>query len=217
LTPATVVECRFYHLWESPHRYRDDGSAYRPHWKRLGVVDNREFDFDRSSALPLHQPRVSEDQGDRVVRFEELPVFHAQYLVERRNQAKQAWYRCREWMAGIRSVRSINDTYNITLPRHGVQTTAIPPEWLEGVTFPDFSIDRVPAWYEDELLRWFDERGVEFFEPLDMWHVPRLRAEFVRRTGRRPRPDRSHLPSVSQRIRGSVRGALGAAKRRVLG
>src|SRR2546430_13315901 len=43
------------------------------------------------------------------------------------------------------------------------------------------------------------ERGIEFFEPLEIWHVPSLGREFQRRTGRDPRPDRSYRPPASVR------------------
>ena len=54
--------------------------------------------------------------------------------------------------------------------------------------------DRLPSWHQRDILAWFDQHGIERFEPLEIWHVPALREEFRRRTGRRPRPDRSYLP-----------------------
>jgi Glycosyl transferase family 2 len=211
LTPGTAVECLFYHLWGSPRRYRDDGSMYRPHWKALGWVDDRSADYDRSIAMPLHEPRVV---GSRhTVRADGVSVFHLQWLLPRRNQMKQAWYRCREMMEGRKSAAEINRRYSITLPPRRATTSRVPHEWVSGVTFPETAIDREPSWQEREILLWFDERGVEFFEPLEIWHIGRLAREFSMRTGRRPAPDRSYLPPWPERMRGFAWRAARAAFR----
>jgi len=63
------------------------------------------------------------------------------------------------------------------------------------------------------VLTWFNERGSEFFEPLEIWHVPVLRDEFKRRTGRTPHPDRSYRKPFVQRARTFSRHALNAVKR----
>ena len=55
----------------------------------------------------------------------------------------------------------------------------------------------------------------EFFEPLEIWHIPVLRAAFERRAGRRPRPDRSYRPSWPVRARRFGRRVAAAARRRI--
>jgi hypothetical protein len=212
LTPGTAVECLFYHLWGSAGRYRDDASMYRPHWKALGWVDDRSADYDRSIALPLHEPRVVAGPG-RTIRTDAVPVFHLQWLLPRRNQMKQAWYRCREMMQGGKSAVEINRRYAITLPVRRAATSRVPREWVSDVTFPDMRIDRDPSWHEREILAWFDERGIEFFEPLEIWHITALTREFARRTRRRPAADRSYLPSWPERVRGFALRAARAAFR----
>jgi len=134
--------------------------------------------------MPLHEPRVV---GSRdTVKADGVSVFHLQWLLPRRNQMKQAWYRCREMMEGRKSAAEINRRYSITLPPRRATTSRVPREWVSGVTFPETAIDREPSWQEREILLWFDERGVEFFEPLEIWHIGRLAREFSMRTGRRP-------------------------------
>jgi hypothetical protein len=212
LTPGTVVECLFYHLWGSAGRYRDDGSMYQPHWKALGWVDDRRTDFDRSVTMPLHEPRVAA-AGTDTIRADGVPVFHLQWLLPRRNQMKQAWYRCAEMMDGRKSASEINRQYAITLPPRHAATSRVPREWVADVTFPDTAIDREPSWHEGDVRRWFDERGVEFFEPLEIWHIGGLAREFEMRTGRRPSPDRSYLPPWPERFRGFALRAARAAFR----
>jgi hypothetical protein len=65
-------------------------------------------------------------------------------------------------------------------------------------------------------LTWFDRHGVEFFEPLEIWHVPALRAEFRRRVGRNPQPDRSYLPAWTVRAKRAGRRVFHAVRRRII-
>ena len=125
------------------------------------------------------------------VRAEDAPVLHLQWLLPNRSQMRQAWYRCRELLHGELSAHAINAHYAGTLPQWHVPTAPIPPEWLEGVTLPDPGVDAEATWQDADIVRWFDTPGVEFFEPLEIWHVRQLRQEFTRRTGRGP-----HFPSI---------------------
>jgi hypothetical protein len=65
------------------------------------------------------------------------------------------------------------------------------------------------------MLRLFDEKGIEFFEPLEIWHLQRLRHEFRRRTGRNPRSDRSHIAPLPVRLNRFAGRVFRAVKRRV--
>src|SRR6266850_7150174 len=47
LTPGTVVECLYVHLWHRVDRYRVYDSSYGPRLKPLGLVDDRRMDYDR--------------------------------------------------------------------------------------------------------------------------------------------------------------------------
>ncbi|MGH9142406.1 MAG: glycosyltransferase [Vicinamibacterales bacterium] len=215
LEPGTVVECLYYHLWHHLDRYRSDGANYGPYWKEIGLRDDRRMDYGRSRSLPLHEPRVPLEGAARRVRAANLPVLHLQWLLAERNQMKQAWYRCRELLDGAKSTAAINAFYAVTLPNARIPTAEVPPPWVDGLTMPDLSVDRLPSWQEREIRGWFDQHSPEFFEPLEIWHVPSLRAEFRRRVGRSPRPDRSYRPSWPTRARRFARRVAGAARRRL--
>jgi hypothetical protein len=144
----------------------------------------------------------------------DLPVLHLQWLLAERNQMKQAWPLPR--VAGrIEAAAAINQFYSITLPDPGVRTEEVPAAWIEGVTFPDLAVDRLPSWQERDILGWFEAPGPGFFEPLEIWHIRLLRDEFRRRVGRSPRPDRSYLPTWPERARRFGRRVVGAARRRL--
>jgi hypothetical protein len=216
LAAGTVVDCFYCHSWNGPTRYRTGLGPYTPYWKPVAMVDDRRVNYDRSRGLPLHEERVPVSADSPRVRAEGVPVLHLQWLLPNRSQMRQAWYRCREWMHGGRSAAAINDFYSITLPSLYVQTAPLPPAWLEGVTLPGTAIDAEPSWQQAEIIGWFDGRGVEFFEPLEIWQVPALEAEFRRRTGRRPKPDRSYLPAWQVRAQRVGKRVFHAVKRRIV-
>ncbi len=215
LPPGTVVECRYLHLWHRADRYRRDGYRYAPYWKQIGLRDDRRMDYSRSRSLPLHEPRVPLDGATGSLRAIDLPVLHLQWLLTERNQMKQAWYRCREWMDGSKTAAAINEFYADTLPASDVRTDEVPASWVRDITFPDLAVDRIPSWQGRDILGWFDEHPPEFFEPLEIWHVGVLRDAFRRRVGRSPHPDRSYLPSWPVRAGRFGRRVLSAARRRL--
>lgn len=215
LAPGTAVECRYYHLWDDVGRYRNDVSHYGPQWKQVGFVDDRRSDFDRSNATALHEPRVPAGAQAPVVRDESLRLLHLQWVIPARNQMKQAWYRCREWLDRSKTAAEINAFYSVALPDPRVRTAPVPAAWVAGLTMPDPAIDRVPAWQERDILGWFDTHTPEFFEALEIWHAGTLRDEFRRRVGRLPKPDRSYLPSWPARARQFGRRLVTAARRRL--
>jgi hypothetical protein len=201
LTSGVVVDVMYCHFWNDPTRYRAGLGRYSPYRKPVAIVDNRRCDYDRARSLPLHEERVPIGTDTIRLQADDVPVLHLQWLLPNRSQMRQAWYRCRELLHGELEVPSINAQYAGTLPEWHVPTETIPGYWLEGVTLPDPSIDAEPTWQQADILNWFDECGIEFFEPLEIWHVPLLRDEFRRRTGRNPRCDRSHHPPLSRRAR----------------
>jgi hypothetical protein len=215
LRPGTAIECRYYHLWHDAGRYRDDASHYAPQWKPVAFVDDRRSDFDRANAVALHEPRVPAGADAPVVQAAGVAVLHLQWLIPQRNQLKQAWYRGREWLDGHGSAASINEFYAVTLPAPGAALAPVPADWIAGLTFPPAAADGDTSWHLQDLLAWFDQHGIEHFEPLEIWHIGVLRDEFRRRLGRSPKPDRSYRPSWPLRARRLGTRLVNAARRRL--
>jgi hypothetical protein len=214
LVPGTVIDTQYVHPWGRIDRYRINSWAYGPHLKEIALVDDRRLDYSRSERLPLHQPRVP-DGGAAHLRADGVHVLHLQWLLARRNQFRQAWYRCREFLDGAKTAAQINELYAITLPDANLRTAPTPPEWIDGLTLPDLSVDGEPTWQERDIFRWFDERTPQFFEPLEIWHVPELRDAFQRQAGRDPRPDRSYRPPWPARAGMLARRFAAGARRRL--
>ena len=143
-------------------------------------------------------------------------MLHLQWLLTERNQMRQAWYRCREWLDGSKTAAAINEFYSVTrspTPRAG--PTRCRRRGSKGRHVSRPAVDREPSWQERDVLGWFDEHTPEFFEPLEIWHVAVLRDEFRLHAGRRPRPDRSYVPPWSVRAQRFGRRVLNAARRRL--
>ena len=157
--------------------------------------------------------------GARRLKAEDVPVLHLQWLLPNRKPDEAGLVpRAANGIDGRKDRRRTSTgSTRITLPERYAPTAPVPPMWLDDVTLPGTSVDAEPSWHEAEILRWFDERGVAFFEPLEIWHVPLLRQEFRKRAGRNPRPDRSYLPSPI-RPGANARAArlCSAAKRRII-
>jgi glycosyltransferase involved in cell wall biosynthesis len=217
LQPGTFFRCGYYQLWNTPATYRDDDSPYQPQLKLMAFVDDRCVDFERLPATAmLHEPRVPEVENAVTAEEPGLPVLHLQWLLPEYNQVKQAWYRCRELIDGRQTATELNEFYAITLPSPDAHTAPVPQTWLEGISLPDFAaVDRQPAWHMAEILYWFDQLGIDYFEPLEIWHITRLRDEFRRRIGRDPQPDRSYVARWHHRAHRAARRAAGAAWRRM--
>ena len=215
LVPGTAIDGRFHTLWNTFATYRADYTLYRPRWGRMGFVDDRRTDYDRSQRARLHDPRIPAGEHAPAIEAAQLPILHLQWMIPNRNQLKQAWYRCREWLDGTKSAASINDMYSITFPAPRARTAPVPPDWIADLTFPDASADQLPSWHQRDLFAWFDHHGIERFEPLEIWHIPALRAEFRRRVGRSPKPDRSYQPTWPARTQRFGRRLVSAARRRL--
>jgi len=213
LTPGTLIECGYVHLWGGFDRYRVFSVHYGPKWKALAFVDDRRMDWNRANLLSLHEPRVPIDGAAATIQAD-LTVLHLQWLLPNRTQSRQAWYRCREWLDG-RDSAGINERYQGTLPAPRARTERVPEAWAHDITFPDLAAADEESWTDRDLRRWFGEHTPQHFEPLEIWHIPRLRDEFVRAAGRQPRPDRSYRPPWPARARSFARRMAAGARRRL--
>ena len=188
LAPGRKLAMQWLTLWKSPTRYRDDDSVWANLFKDFAFADDPAADYGYAFL------GVARTAGDnREENWVRLPpergaVLHYQFVPWERTQVKQAWYRCSELIRTPERAYDINRTYAITLDDPRARTAEVPPEWVEGNAVSDDAVALPPAWHLDAVLGWFDEYGVEFFEPLQIWHVERLHDEFVRRTGREPVP-----------------------------
>ncbi len=122
---------------------------------------------------------------------------------------------CQEIIKSGRDPRHINFQYAPSIALEKAKTSPVPREWLEGIDFPkaDISTSDDPIRLA-EIMRMFDEHGIERFEPLDIWPIADLRDEFASRTGRNPRPVR--YPKIGIWLYAHIPTALRAAARKAI-
>ena len=71
----------------------------------------------------------------------------------------------------------------------------MPKSWYDGIVLPKVE-NFDPEWKDNSFVRadllpgiykYFEDYGVEYFEKLNIWHVPQLRNYFIKQTARMPR------------------------------
>lgn len=130
----------------------------------------------------MHVPRVP-SYTPNVIGTEPHAVLHFQYLNEERTAYKQAWYMMSEKVKSSRHPIRINAMYK----RINLKEISYPVGSLIYQPLPDPSTDR-GVWQKEAIEAMLNDRGVLFFETLDIWHIPELLQRFISETGRKPRP-----------------------------
>jgi hypothetical protein len=188
LQPGQKLAMQWLTLWKSPTEYRDDESVWKDLFKDFAFADSGGGGHDYAFLGVARTP--GDNDMAKWVRLapERGAVLHYQFVPWHRTQVKQAWYRCSELIRTPERAYDINQMYSITLETPGVHTRRVPDDWLAGIDVSGDVVNLPPAWHLDAILGWFGEYGVEFFEPLQIWHVPELHERFVRDVGREPVP-----------------------------
>jgi len=184
--PGMQIDMQWIHPWKSFEQYRTDG-IYRKLTKRVGWIDNGQYQHDHTYVIHGHTSIIPNCDGPVICL--QTPLIHLQFLAFERLQWKQAWYRCGEHIAKAFSPQRINNKYRHTLEHYGIKLSPMPAKWKESAgVIPESVFETVSLWQRTTVLNWIDEYGLEFFEPLQIWHIEELRQKFIREIGREPRP-----------------------------
>lgn len=185
MKPGSRMLMQWIICWKSTRRYRIGRSIWNLPYKDFAFRDSPLADY--SLGTGIHLPRTPATPGANDLRVPSAHggVLHFQFAFWESTQVKQAWYQCIEYLQGEKSARQVNRMYMISKEDAHAKVAPLPQEWL-----PKF-MPSAPGkdWRSAEVYQWFDEYGIEYFEPLDIWGVAEFKAEFIRRVGRHPRPD----------------------------
>ena len=201
LAPGHKLALQWLALWKTSDAYRDDKSVWSNNYKDFIVHDAPELGYNEGI---LHFGRTqgpNTPDNWHTVPLEQGAVLHFQFAAWRQFQAKQCWYRCAELRQHPDQAEAINERYAITLDDPTAKTTPIPSEWVAGLPVPRHLNELPPAWHLQEIFGMFEQHGAEFFEALDIWHVPELHTEFMRLTGKHPKIHRQKDSLFSRAIR----------------
>jgi glycosyltransferase involved in cell wall biosynthesis len=183
--PGDVFKFKWIQLWKSVTTYRNDG-VWKDSLKNIAFVDNKGInEYKKDFVINDHTTRVPNTKIGNEILIS-YPLLHFHFVAQKRNQMKQAWYRCSELIQGIRNAKRINNTYRVTLNPDKVITYTLPSRWYEGLELPEGLEGVTSKWHLEEMLGFFDKYGIVFFEELQIWHVPELHDEFIRRVAREP-------------------------------
>lgn len=183
--PGDVFKFRWIQLWKNNYEYMEEG-VWKDNFKIIAFVDNQGVnEYKKDFVINDHTSRVPDTKPGNVVSIS-FPLLHFHFVAWKRNQLKQAWYRCTELIAGKRNAKRINNTYRVTLLSEKVMPKQIPTEWTEGLIMPEGLENTTSTTHLSEILGFFDKHGIGFFEALQIWHIPELKAEFVKKTEREP-------------------------------
>jgi len=187
IKPGTTISFQWIQLWKSLQFYRNDG-VWQNSFKPIAFWDDRKMDYVREHITNDHIGRVPYDKPYPNVKMEKYPLLHLQFAAWKKSQIKQAWYRCSEIiLEKNKSAKHINHTYAETFDSKQVKLKTIQPEWIKDIELPD-NIENIGSeWHIKQIFSWFDECGIEKFEPLQIWHIPELHDEFIKLVGREPK------------------------------
>lgn len=165
-------------------KYRIDG-VWKENIKEFAFIDDREnVKYEEKELLIDHTARIPNIEN----KFKtEYPILHLHYMARARSEIKQVWYMCVELINGINPMR-INHRYAVAQFSKIIPAT-IESKWTEGITMPPKEVfDDIYTERQTDVLNMFTQKGIRYFEPLDIWHIAKLREMFVREVGREPKP-----------------------------
>ena len=209
MSPGEKLALPWLCLWKSPYVYRDDSSIWSNLYKDFVFCDDGVSSFGKEV---LHEGRTpGKNDGGNWIRIpqEEGGVLHFQFVPFERFQVKQAFMRCREHVLKTASPKRINHKYAETLDTKKAKTVPIDKKWLAGISNLDTIEDTTDTWHRRETLNYFNRYGIEYFEPLQIWHIKEYKDLFVEKMGRTPRAEVYHpLLVKANKIRHKIRSLL---------
>ena len=199
LQPGEKMSLQWLALWKSYSSYRHDATVWSNNWKDFVVCDDPSLSYNHNQHMHVGRTPVSvsdvNNESWRRLENEHGAVMHFQFSAYNNFQLKQCWLRCSELIQEPHNFQGINIKYSITLLEQNVGLEEMPKSWYDGIVLPKVE-NFDPEWKDSSFVRadllpgiykYFEDYGVEFFENLNIWHVPQLRNYFNKQTGRMPR------------------------------
>ena len=203
LSPGKALALPWVNLWKSFDQISGQGTPWEPMLKDFAFADKDNISYPEA-IIHISRTPITHTEDSWINSTTDGVVIHTQFAQWKRTELKQAWYRCLELVFTKQKVRHVNLTYEITKEKMVNSVVTIKGEWIEGIRFPsdleDFEID----WHANEIFGWFEEKGVLFFERLDIWHIKILRDYFEANVGRSPR--KPLYPSALRKHASVIRG-----------
>lgn len=202
LNAGEALAIPWVNLWKSFDARCGSNTPWEPKLKDFAFADDGHLSYPMGL---IHFSRTPVSPSEKTWRKTQNPgvVIHTQFAQWNRTKLKQAWYRCLELVHTQQKPRHINFTYDITKERRVRNIVDLNQEWATNVIFPvDISIGEAD-WHANEVMDWFEEFGIEFFERLDIWDIELFREKYILETGAHPR--KPLYPSFARKLYAKVR------------
>ncbi|MDE2439299.1 MAG: glycosyltransferase [Patescibacteria group bacterium] len=186
LQPGVGFSFSWIQLFGSVGEYRIDG-AWKRNIKPIAFWDDRKMDYERTIVINDHTGRIP--AVSQTYYMDKYPLLHFQAVSKERSEMKQIWYQCAELIQNPTNARKINNKYAVANQTR-VQLAKTPTAWLLDVEPALPPYDEEQDWHYRDIVQWFNQYGIAFFEPLDIWHNRELCDLFIQIIGRKPRPKR---------------------------
>lgn len=171
---GAVVSLEWVVLWRSPRFWRKDASVHTGQWKPVVFRDDRLARYQPENITEMHERRLP--LGSQELRWHDLKLLHFQFVLWQRDRSKQCWYRVLETIkGGVSEATRINFFYRVTRDEREVHLSPLDPKWVSGWQKRGIDLEHFqekPLWWFDvEVLRYFHQKGVAYFAPLDIWDL----------------------------------------------
>jgi len=199
LQPGEKMALQWLALWKSYTSYRHDATVWSNNWKDFVVCDHPSLSYNHNQHMHVGRTPASasdvNNESWRRLENDYGAVMHLQFSAYNNFQLKQCWLRCSELIQEPNNFQGINIKYSITLLEHNVGLEEMPKSWYNNIVLPKIE-NFDPDWKDSSFVRadllpgiykYFEDYGVEYFEKLNIWHVPQLRDYFIKQTARMPR------------------------------
>ncbi|NCN21944.1 glycosyltransferase family 2 protein [Candidatus Falkowbacteria bacterium] len=174
-------------VWRNPEIY-NVSKDWKDDYKAIAWVDDGKSDYEKIKVINDHTNRIPEPFLNKTKKIDYTPNIHLAFLFWKRQEIKRVWYKCTELIAGKRSARRINEAYYLILDKNNKKLASVKKEWIKGykddlLALQKSENDKTKL---KEIYNFFDTYTIEFFEPLEIWHLEELENEFIKRTRRKP-------------------------------
>lgn len=183
LKPGKKLTLLWIPLWKSLNKYRNDKSDWSNSYKDFIFADNGYFSYKENFLSEDRTPGINNNKTLKKIESKKGVVLHFQFINWDSFQEKQAWYRCLELTNTNKTSSAINSMYKFTLIDSKNGLSDIKKTWIKNLILPK---NKPNPWRLKEIKKMFDNYGIEYFEYLDIWHIEKLKKEFLNQKRRLP-------------------------------
>lgn len=133
------------------------------------VDDDSEFNGQK-----IHSPKVPATSG-KTIKLTDIKLLHYIYVEPQRMFSRHRWYKCFEFIENHKSPWEVCVKYQDSkIKTYNSAVVPLNEEWTRGFSWLNqfkagpCDTDKV-YWWDQEILNYFDARGVEKFRKINIW------------------------------------------------